>query len=119
MVKYKTHTEEPDLDAVFAALSDSTRRAIIARLAGGPATVSELAEPFAMSLPAVSKHLKVLEQAGLLDRKRVGRTHTMHLDPNAMDTADEWLQRTRAFWESRLDALARYLDQEEEETTDE
>ena len=119
MVKYKNHTEEPQLDAIFAALSDSTRRAIVARLADGPATVSELAEPFAMSLPAVSKHLKVLEHAGLLDRERAGRTHTMRLDPKAMDTADEWLQRTRAFWESRLDALAHYLDQEEEDKPNE
>jgi len=119
MVKYNTPNTDTDLDAVFAALSDPTRRAIVARLSEGPATVSELAEPFDMSLPAVSKHLKVLEGAGLLDRHREGRTHTMRLEPGAMDAAEEWLQRTRAFWESRLDALARYLDKTEKDKSDE
>jgi DNA-binding transcriptional ArsR family regulator len=113
------------LDATFAALSDATRRAILARLAETPdATVGELARPFAMSLPAVSKHLRVLEDAGLLARRREGREHHCRVVAEPMKTASEWISRYEKFWEGRLEALARYLEEtaaeeEEEEEEDE
>ena len=103
------------LDAVFGALADRTRRSILARLAEGPASVGELARPFDISLPAVSKHLKVLERAGLLARDRFGRVHRCRLHPAAMTEAEHWIARTRAFWEGRLDGLARYLEEREED----
>ncbi len=106
MVKY--HSDP--LNAVFSALADPTRRAILARLALGESTVSELAEPFDMSLPAVSKHLKVLEGAGLLTRARQGRVHRCQLDGRPMREAADWIEHYRAFWDGRLDALAAYLD---------
>jgi DNA-binding transcriptional ArsR family regulator len=97
------------LDAAFAALADPTRRAIVARLASSERNVGELARPLPMSLPAVSKHLRVLEQAGLVARRKVGRTHVLRLVPAAFDPAQEWITRHRAFWTSRLEALERYL----------
>lgn len=97
------------LDSVFSALADPTRRAILARLALGETTVGELAEPFAMSLPAVSKHLKVLERARLLVRERRGRVHRCQINAAAMREAAAWIEHYRAFWDARLDALARYL----------
>jgi DNA-binding transcriptional ArsR family regulator len=97
------------LDTVFAALSDPTRRAIIARLDIGPATVSELAAPFAMSLPAVSKHLRVLESAGLVRRRRRGRTQMIRLDPQPMAVAGEWLGKARGFSRGSGDSLAERL----------
>lgn len=103
------NSENGALDRTFAALSDPTRRAILARLATGEVSVGELAEPFEMSLPAVSKHVKVLEDAGLLRRTRDGRVHRLRLDPAPMQEAADWIDRYRAFWEGRLDALARYL----------
>jgi DNA-binding transcriptional ArsR family regulator len=113
MVNYKNQTEETNpLDAVFGALADPTRRAIVARLAEGPAKVTDLAAPFAMSLPAVSKHLKVLERAGLLARDRQGRVHHCRLDPARFDEAQAWIEQTRAFWEDRLDDLERYLEKD-------
>ncbi len=99
----------PKLDAVFAALADPTRRAIVTRLARGPARVTQLAEPFAMSLPAISKHLKVLERAGLLSRHIDGRIHHCHLEAHPMSEAAEWINRYRAFWQEQFDALDRYL----------
>jgi DNA-binding transcriptional ArsR family regulator len=98
------------LDATFAALSDPTRRAILARLAQGEATVSELAEPFPFSLPAVSKHLRVLESAGLLKREIDGRIHRCRLAPEPMKTAAQWIEHYRVFWEKQFDALAKYLE---------
>jgi DNA-binding transcriptional ArsR family regulator len=98
------------LDAVFAALSDPTRRRILSRLRKGAATVGELAEPFSMSLPAVSKHLRVLEQAGLLRREIEGRVHRCHLDTRPLEEAGAFIERTRAFWDEKLDQLARYLE---------
>jgi len=100
------HSEQ--LDQVFAALSDPTRRAIVARLAIGEATVMELAEPFAMSQPAISKHLKVLERAGLISRGRVAQRRPCRLEAAPMGDASEWLDGYRRFWEAsyeRLDAL--------------
>jgi DNA-binding transcriptional ArsR family regulator len=98
------------LDSTFGALADPTRRAILARLAQGPATVSELAAPFAVSLPAVSKHLRVLESAGLLRRRIAGRVHHCRLVPQPMKDAAAWMETYRAFWETQFDALAKYLE---------
>ncbi|HEV8609806.1 MAG TPA: metalloregulator ArsR/SmtB family transcription factor [Thermoanaerobaculia bacterium] len=99
----------PDrLDATFAALADPTRRAILARLASGQASVTELAEPFAMSQPAVSKHLKVLERAGLISRSRDAQRRPRRLEAVPLAEATAWLERYRRFWEGnyqRLDAL--------------
>src|SRR5262245_40689313 len=96
------------LDATFAALADPTRRAILARLASGEATVMELAEPFAMTQPAISKHLKVLERAGLISRARDAQRRPCHLEAKPLAEATEWLEGYRQFWEEsfqRLDAL--------------
>ena len=112
MVKYQDHT----LDATFAALADPTRRAILARLATGDASVGELAEPFAMSLPAVSKHLGVLEDAGLLTRQKDGRVRRCHLQSEPMRHAAQWIEQYRQFWEGQLDSLARYLETTSETT---
>src|ERR1700729_1358504 len=95
-----------DLDSAFAALADGTRRAIVERLATGKACVTDLAAPFRMSLPAVSKHLRVLEGAGLVRRRREGRTHFLSLAGEPMATAAQWLERHRRFWEGSLDRLA-------------
>jgi DNA-binding transcriptional ArsR family regulator len=100
------------LDATFGALADPTRRAILARLALGEATVTELAKPFDVSLPAVSKHLRVLESAGLLRREIDGRIHRCSLAPAPMKDAAAWIATYRAFWEAQLDALANYLESE-------
>ncbi|WP_119731734.1 ArsR/SmtB family transcription factor [Thermomonospora amylolytica] len=100
------------LDATFAALADPTRRAILARLArDGEATVTELAAPFAMSQPAVSKHLKVLERAGLVTRGRNGRRRPCRLDPRPLQEVTDWLAEYRRFWEERYRALDALLDE--------
>jgi DNA-binding transcriptional ArsR family regulator len=98
------------LSATFAALADPTRRAIIARLAMGETTVSELARPFDMSGPAISKHLKVLENAGLITRGREAQWRPCRIEPKALKTVDDWLERYRQFWEERLDRLEDYLN---------
>ncbi|MCI4326028.1 MAG: metalloregulator ArsR/SmtB family transcription factor [Thermoplasmata archaeon] len=98
-----------DLDDVFHALSDRTRRAILVRLADRPATVTDLAEPFEMSLPAVSKHLKVLEQARLVSRTVDGRLRRCSLDARALRVADEWMSSYRTFWAEQFAALDRHL----------
>ena len=103
MVKYQSD----HLDAVFAALADPTRRAILARLAAGETTVGKLAAPFPMNLPAVSKHLSVLAAAGLVSRARRGRLRPCRLNPAAMKEAVDWIEQTRRFWDTRLDALTR------------
>lgn len=97
------------LDATFAALSDPTRRAIIDRLALGEATVLELAAPFAISLPAISRHLKVLERAGLIDRHRRGRERPCSLRPETVAEVAGWAEHTRRAWEQRLDRLDEFL----------
>jgi len=99
------------LDATFAALSDPTRRAILARLAKGEASVLELAEPFAMSQPAISKHLKVLERAGLISRGRDAQRRPCKLEAAPLRQADEWLQRYRAHWEARFHRLDDLLEE--------
>jgi DNA-binding transcriptional ArsR family regulator len=105
MVKYSRDA----LSLVFRALADPTRRAILARLASGECTVGELAEPFDMSLPAVSKHLNVLQDAGLLQRERDGRIRRCQLDPVPMRAAADWIDTYRSFWEAQLGQLERYL----------
>ena len=97
------------LSATFAALADPTRRAILARLASGESSVTELAEPFDMSLPAVSKHLKVLERAGLIVRGREAQWRPCRIEPGALRGVDNWLERYRRLWEERFDRLEEYL----------
>ncbi len=103
------------LDLTFAALGDPTRRAIITRLAEGPATVSELAAPLPMSLPAVMLHLKVLEQSGLVASEKKGRIRTCRIDPSTLSLAEQWVSDRRRLWEARLDRLGAYLEATEEE----
>jgi DNA-binding transcriptional ArsR family regulator len=99
----------PDLNLTFAALADPTRRAILARLAAGERTVTELAEPFEMSLPAISKHLKVLRQAGLIARGREAQWRPCRLQAGPLEAASDWLEKYRKFWEESFDRLADYL----------
>jgi len=101
--------QAPMLDPVFQALSDPTRRAIVDRLSRGPASVSSLAAPLPMSLPAVMQHLQVLEKSGLIRSEKVGRVRTCRIEPVAMQTAEEWIAERRATWERRLDRLGDYL----------
>jgi DNA-binding transcriptional ArsR family regulator len=103
-------TSSTRLDRTFGALADGTRRAILARLAHSEATVGELARPFRVSRPAISKHLRVLERAGLVRRSRDGRVSRCELDAAALREAAEWVDRYRAFWTGRLDALARHIE---------
>lgn len=104
---------EAQLDAAFAALADPTRRAIVARLAEGPAPVGELAAPFDISLPAVSRHLKVLEGAGLIVREKDAQWRRCRLRPQGLAGAADWIERTRRFWEGGLDSLAQYLQRQD------
>ena len=99
------------LDATFAALADPTRRAILARLASGQASVTELAAPFAMSQPAISKHLKVLERAGLISRRRDAQRRPRRLEAKPLAQATEWLERYRQFWEGNFQRLDALLDE--------
>jgi len=102
----------PDrLSATFAALADPTRRAILARLASGESSVTDLAAPFDMSLPAVSKHLKVLERAGLIVRGRQAQWRPCRIEPRALKEVDDWLERYRRFWEQSFDRLDDYLSE--------
>jgi DNA-binding transcriptional ArsR family regulator len=105
--------DSPRLDTVFQALSDPTRRGMLARLALGEKTVSELAEPFAMSFAGASKHVKVLEEAGLIRREVRGRTHVCTLEPGPLASANEWLRHYERFWTGRLDALERLLREDD------
>jgi len=98
------------LSCTFAALADPTRRAILARLSLGETSVTELAKPFEMSMPAVSKHLKVLERAGLISRGREAQWRPCRLDANPLKDAATWIEEYRRFWSAHVDALARYLD---------
>jgi len=98
------------LDQVFHALSDRTRRALLARLEQSPASIGELAQPFAMSLPAVSKHLRVLESAGLVERVVDGRVHRCSFAPGPLRDIEAWLAHYRAFWTDQLDALADFVE---------
>ena len=106
-----------DLSTTFAALADPTRRAILARLAEGEATVNELAAPFAISLQAVSKHLKVLEAAGLVTRSRTAQWRPVQLRAAPLAAADDWIERYRSLWDSSFDALADHLRDLQKGTT--
>jgi DNA-binding transcriptional ArsR family regulator len=108
------------LSTTFAALADPTRRAILARLTTGETTVTELARPFEMTLPAVSKHLKVLQRAGLIERSRNAQWRPCRLDAGPLKEVDDWVERYRSFWEERFDRLDDYLRelQEKEKTDD-
>ncbi len=103
---------EGQLDKVFRALGDQTRRQILRRLAKGPAKITELAQPFDMSLPAVSKHVRVLERAGLIQRTIDGRVHECAIRAAPLQSAAEWVERYRMFWEGTLDSLAAYVEDE-------
>ncbi len=114
MRRARRHPTSSDrLDAVFAALSDPTRRAILVRLARGECSVTELWEPFAISAPAISRHLRVLETSGLIARRKAGRVHYCRVRPHELRQAEDWMVKQRAFWEQQFDALARYLDEEQ------
>jgi DNA-binding transcriptional ArsR family regulator len=112
------NSQQTGLDRTMAALADPTRRAILARLARGPARVTELAAPFEMSLNAVSKHIRTLERAELVRRRRSGREHILSLAPEPLDEAEEWLHRQRSLWTRRLDALEAGLREEDRAAVD-
>ena len=105
--------QTPHLDSVFHALGDATRRQMLRELASGERTVSQLAEPFAISLAAASKHIKVLENAGMIRRQVRGRTHLCRLEPGPLASAYEWLSFYEGFWTGRLDVLERLLREED------
>jgi DNA-binding transcriptional ArsR family regulator len=120
VAKYSLPMPAPDpLSTTFAALADPTRRALLARLAQGDATVGELAKPFAMSLPGVSKHLKVLQQAGLVVQGRDAQWRPCRLDPTGLEEVSRWVEQYRSLWEGRLDRMEAYLRElERQETAD-
>src|SRR5262245_51179555 len=101
--------QSASLDVVFQALADGSRRAMVERLSRGPASVSELAEPLAMTLPAVLQHLQVLEASGLVRSKKEGRVRTCRIEPAALQTAEKWIAERRSAWERRLDRLGDFL----------
>jgi DNA-binding transcriptional ArsR family regulator len=105
--------DSPQLDIIFRALGDGTRRGMLASLALGEKTVGELAEPFAMSFAGASKHVKVLEEAGLIRREVRGRTHICRLEPGPLASADQWLRHYERFWTGRLDALEQLLREDD------
>jgi DNA-binding transcriptional ArsR family regulator len=111
--------QEVPLDRVFHALADPTRRLMVERLCRGPASVSELARPFAMSLAAVVQHLQVLEASGLVRSEKVGRVRTCHVESVGLRTAEQWIIERRTSWERRLDRLGDYLAEHPEEPTTE
>lgn len=104
--------QAPALDHVFHALADPSRRSIVERLSRGPASVSELAQPLPMSLPAVVQHLQVLEATGLVRSEKVGRVRTCRIEPAALRPVEQWIAERRAGWERRLDRLGDYLDED-------
>lgn len=114
MVEYPSET----LDRTFGALSDPTRRGILAQLTTGEACVTDLAKPHAMSLAAVSKHLLVLERAGLVSRRRDGRVHSLALEVEPLREAQAWIERYRRFWTGNLDRFEEYLEQIQSEPTE-
>ena len=103
------------LDILFQALGDPTRRAILQRLARGPATVTELAAPFAMSLAAVGQHVQILERSGLVRTEKFGRVRTCQIDPEGLSLARQWIDERKRLWEQRFDRLANFLDEDEPE----
>jgi DNA-binding transcriptional ArsR family regulator len=115
--KKELSEDEGRLDLIFRALGDQTRRALLARLVERPAMVTELAQPFAMSLPAVSRHIRVLERAGLVARAIDGRVHHCSLSATPLKDVEKWLSQYRRFWEGTLDSLARYVEDSAEKQT--
>jgi DNA-binding transcriptional ArsR family regulator len=113
IVNHMVNNSTERLDVLFHALADATRRGMLARLADGVMSVKELAEPFDMSAPAITKHLKVLEKAGLLRREIEGRVHRCYLVPEAMDDAAGWIAYYQQFWNNKLDSLDQYLKNKE------
>ena len=107
--------QSASLDHLFQALADPTRRVMVERLSHGPASVSELAKPLAMSLPAVVQHLKILETSGLVRTEKVGRVRTCRVDAEALRTAERWISERRSLWERRLDRLGEYLAENKDE----
>lgn len=108
--------QQPNLDLMFQALADPTRRAMVDRLSRGPASVSELAKPFDMSLPAVVQHLQALEASGLVSSQKIGRVRTCQIEPEAMSLAEQWINDRRTTWVRRLDRLGDFLAETEPET---
>lgn len=104
------------LDLAFQALADPTRRTIVSRLSRGPASVSELARPLEMTLPAVLQHLRLLEESGLVRSEKKGRVRTCRIEPKALRSAEGWIARQRSLWEGRLDRLENYLSELQNET---
>jgi DNA-binding transcriptional ArsR family regulator len=107
--------QSSSLDRLFQALADPTRRVMVERLSRGPASVSELAQPLAMSLPAVMQHLRVLEASGLVRSQKVGRVRTCQIERAALRTVEHWIAERKATWEQRLDRLGVFLDEQSEE----
>ena len=108
--------QQPNLDLMFQALADPTRRAMVDRLSRGPASVSELAKPFDMSLPAIVQHLQALEASGLVSSQKIGRVRTCQIEPEAMSMAEQWINDRRTTWVRRLDRLGDFLAETEPET---
>lgn len=108
IVRHMTN-QDATLDRRFHALADPTRRAVVERLSHGPASVSELAQPFAMALPSLLQHLRVLEESGLIRSEKAGRVRTCHIEAAALTETEEWIARQRAVWERRFDRLDGYL----------
>ncbi|UXN70173.1 metalloregulator ArsR/SmtB family transcription factor [Devosia neptuniae] len=108
--------QQSNLDLMFQALADPTRRAMVDRLSRGPASVSELAKPFDMSLPAVVQHLQALEASGLVSSQKVGRVRTCQIEPEALSLAEQWINDRRTTWVRRLDRLGEFLAETEPET---
>jgi DNA-binding transcriptional ArsR family regulator len=105
MAKFST-----DLDRAFSALADPTRRAIVSRLCDGPKSVSELAEPFELALPSLLKHVRVLEQSGLVSTEKVGRVRTCRIEPHALHATEAWIHRHISAWEKRLDRMEAHIE---------
>ena len=104
--------QEARLDLAFHALAAPVRRGIVTRLSRGPASISELAAPFSVSLPAIVQHIQILETSGLVRTKKVGRVRTCHIQPAALKSTEDWIAKRRSTWERRLDALAKFLGEE-------
>jgi DNA-binding transcriptional ArsR family regulator len=116
MLQHSSPVPEPPVDVVFHALSDANRRAMIDRLLDGPASVSELARPLGVSLPAVVQHLHVLEAGGVVRSHKAGRVRTCEIDPVALSAAERWISERRATWEARLDRLGEFLSRQGDES---
>ena len=114
IVHHMVNCKDDQMDAVFSALADSTRRGMVAQLSGGPASIGELGRPYPITKPAVTKHVKILERAGLVERQKDGRVHRCTLNKEPLKKAEKWIEQQRKFWEASLDSLADYLNQQTE-----